>query len=112
MTIKVAPGSVSVTADSWTADTTKAGFLGVTAHWIEVKAGKWTLRTEVIGFQSISGDHSGQNLGRYIVGVFDRVGIMGKNHSKVRYSGPTLSMELRFSERLIVAHRHTRQCIK
>ena len=43
MMIKVAPGSVSVTADSWTVDTTKAGFLGVTAHWIEVKAGKWTL---------------------------------------------------------------------
>jgi len=110
--IKVALGSVSVTADSWTVDTTKAGFLGITAHWIEVKAGKWTLRMEVIGFQSISGDHSGQNLGRYIVGVFDRVGIMGKNHSKVCYTGPTLSMGLRFSEHLIVAHCHTQQCIK
>jgi hypothetical protein len=82
--IKVAPGLVSITADSWTVDTTKAGFLGVTAHWIGIKAGEWKLRTEVIGFQSISGDHSGVNLGRYIVGVFDRVGIMGKNHSKVR----------------------------
>ena len=110
--IKVAPGSVSVTADSWTVDTTKAGFLGVTAHWIEVKAGKWTLQMEVIGFQSISGDHSRQNLGRYIVGVFDQVGIMGKNHSKVHYTGPTLSMGLCFSEHLIVAHSHTRQCIK
>ena len=62
---------------------------------------------EVIGFQSISGDHSGQNLGRYIVGVFDWVGIMGKNYSKVRYTGPTLLMGLCFSEHLIVAHRHT-----
>jgi len=43
MMIKVALGSVSVTADSWTVDTMKAGFLGITAHWIEVKAGKWTL---------------------------------------------------------------------
>jgi len=104
----VAPGSVSVTADSWTVDTMKAGFLGVTAHWIGIKAGEWKLRTEVIGFQSISGDHSGANLGRYIVGVFDRVGILGKNHSKVRCSGPTLSMGQCFSEHLIVAHCHAR----
>jgi len=38
--IKVAPGSVSITADSWTVDTTKAGFLGVIAHWIGIKAGE------------------------------------------------------------------------
>ena len=64
-------------------DTTKAAFLGVTAHWIEIKAGKWKMRAEVIGFRSISGDHSGQNLGRYFVGVCDWIGIMGKNQSKV-----------------------------
>jgi hypothetical protein len=61
--IKDAPGSVSVTADSWTVDTTKAAFLGVTAHWIEIGEGKWKVRAEVIGFQSILGDHSGENLG-------------------------------------------------
>jgi hypothetical protein len=83
--IEEAPGLVSATADSWTVDTTKAAFLGVTAHWIDVQNGKWTVRAEVVGFQSISGDHSGENLGRYIVGVFDRVGIMGKDHSKVRH---------------------------
>ena len=81
--IQEAPGLVSVTADGWTVDTTKAAFLGVTAHWIEVKEGKWMVRAEVVGFRSISGDHSGENLGRYLVGVFDRVGIMSKNHSKV-----------------------------
>jgi len=84
MIIKVVPGSVSITMDSWTVDTTKAGFLGVTAHWIGIKAGEWKLQAKVIGFQLISGDHSGANLGQYIVGVFDWVGIMGKNHSKVR----------------------------
>ena len=81
--IKEALGSISITADSWTVDTTKASFLGVTAHWIGIEAGKWKVRAEVIGFQSISGDHSGENLGRYVVGVFDQVGIIGKNHSKV-----------------------------
>ena len=48
---------------------TKAAFLGVTVHWIEIKAGKWKMRAEVISFRSISGDHSGQNLGRYFVEV-------------------------------------------
>jgi hypothetical protein len=74
---------VSITADGWTADTTKMGFLGMTAHWIEVKEGKWKLRAEVIGFKGISGAHSGENLGRYAVGLLDRVGIMEKKHSKV-----------------------------
>ena len=61
-------------ADMWTVDTMKAAFLGVTAHWIEVKQGReetWTMRSEVIGFQTVSGDHSGKNLGHYFVGVCD-----------------------------------------
>ena len=56
----------------------------MTAHWIEVKDEKWKLHSEVIGFQPISGEHSGGNLGRYFVGLCDRVGIMSKNESKVR----------------------------
>jgi len=63
MIIKVALGLVSITVDSWTVDTMKAGFLGMTAHWIGIKAGEWKLQAEVIGFQLISGDHSGVNLG-------------------------------------------------
>lgn len=58
------------------------GFLGMTAHWIEVKDGKWKLRAEVIGFKALSGTHSGENLGRYAGGLLDRVGIMGKNQLK------------------------------
>jgi hypothetical protein len=80
---KEAPGQISSTADGWTADTTKASFLGMTAHWIEVKEGKWKLRSEVIGFKPVSGDHSGWNLGRYIMGLCDRVGICNQDGSKV-----------------------------
>jgi hypothetical protein len=82
--LQEAPGKVSTTSDGWTADNTKGAFLGMTAHWIEVKDGKWKLRAEVVGFQPISGEHSGDNLGRYFVGLCDRVGIMSKNESKVR----------------------------
>jgi hypothetical protein len=60
------------------------GFQGMTAHWIDVKDGKWKLRAEVVGFKAISGEHSGENLGRYAVGLLDRVGIMDKNESKAR----------------------------
>jgi len=60
--IKEAPGSISITADSWTVDTTKVLFLRVTAHWIGIEGGKWKVQVEVIGFQSISGEHSGENL--------------------------------------------------
>jgi hypothetical protein len=74
---------VSITADGWSVDTTKMGFLGMTTHWIEVKEGKWKLRAEVIGFKGISGAHTGENLGRYAVGLLDRVGIMEKMHLKV-----------------------------
>jgi hypothetical protein len=58
-------------------------FLGMTAHWIEVKEGKWKMRAGVIGFKALSGAHSGENIGRYTVGLLDRVGIMDKKKSKV-----------------------------
>ena len=73
---------MSITSDGWSADTTKAGFLGMTAHWIEVKEQKWKMRAEVVGFKALSGAHSGENLGRYAVGLLDRVGIMDKKRSK------------------------------
>ena len=60
------------------------GFLGMTAHWIEVKDGIWEMRDELIGFKALSGAHSGENLGRYAVGLLDRVGIMSNKTSKVR----------------------------
>jgi len=54
----------------------------MTAHWIEVKDGKWKMRAAVIGFKAISGAHNGENLGRYSVGLLERVGIMDKKGSK------------------------------
>jgi hypothetical protein len=80
---KGAPGMVSATADGWSVDTTSASFLGVTGHWMEVTDGKWKLRSEVIGFRGLSGEHSGKNLGQYFVGVCERVGIVNVQRSKV-----------------------------
>lgn len=41
------------------------------------------MRGEVIGFKALSGNHGGENLGRYAVGLLDRVGVMDKDRSKV-----------------------------
>ncbi len=58
------------------------GYLGLTAHWIELKGTEWEMRVEVIGFKALSGAHTGENLGRYAVGLLDRVGIMDKTRTK------------------------------
>jgi hypothetical protein len=81
--VQNAPGKISTTANGWTTDNTKGSFLGMTAHWIDVKDGSWKLRAEVVGFQPITGEHSGRNLGRYFVGLCDHMGIMNKQGSKV-----------------------------
>jgi hypothetical protein len=61
------------------------GFLGMTAHWIKVKEREWKMRSEVIALKALSGAHTGENLGRYAVGLLDRVGIMDEKRSKVRH---------------------------
>ena len=81
---KNAPGMVSTTADGWSVDTTHASFLGVTGHWMEVINRKWKLCSEVIGFRGASGEHSGENLGQYFMGVCEQVGIINAKKSKVR----------------------------
>jgi len=62
------------------------GFLGMTVHWIQVRKGKWKMKAGVIGFKALSGAYSGENLGRYMVGLLDHVGIMDKTGSKASRS--------------------------
>jgi hypothetical protein len=102
-TFQAAPGLISTTADGWSVDTTKASFLGVTAHWIDVTNGKWKLRAEVVGFRGISGEHSGANLGRYFLGVCERVGIVNAQRSKV--NNVTIDNITLFTP--TAPHRHT-----
>ncbi|KAF8233070.1 hypothetical protein L208DRAFT_1268648, partial [Tricholoma matsutake] len=66
-----APGKILSTADGWSADTTKAVFLGMTAHWIDVKDGKWKMRSEVVGFKAISGDHDNASMNAKICSTLE-----------------------------------------
>ncbi len=84
LTTQAASGKVLVTMDGWSADNTKMLFQGMSAHWIEVKDGRWKMRASMIGFKGLSGAHSGENLGRYAVELFDCVGIMNNKESKVK----------------------------
>ena len=79
------PGKASITVDCWTADTTKAGFVGMTAHWIRVAKGrKWSLEGCIIALQGLLGNHGGKNVGRYVVGLRNCIGLIGDARSKVR----------------------------
>ena len=74
--------------DLWSADQMKTAFFGLTAHWIQVdiKSPKtWNLKSRVIAFRGISGAHSGDNIGRYFVGLCERVGIISAS-TKVYHS--------------------------
>ena len=104
-TIQRAPGKILITADGWTADTTSHGFLGMTAHWIdveleEIREGevksrqKWSLQSAVVGFRGLSGGHDGENLGRYFMGLTDHVGITSKTESKVSPDARTCFSQL------------------
>lgn len=59
----------------------------MTAHWIDVdaKTEAWTLRSEVVGFRLLHGTHAGNNLGRYFLGLCDRIGITSSEYSKVHH---------------------------
>ena len=76
-------GLISVTSDGWTADTSKKGFFRMTAHWMNTKGRKWELWEAIIGFKEMVGSHDGESLGRYMMGLLDRVGITSKNLTKV-----------------------------
>lgn len=65
---------VSVTCDTWTSPNHKS-ILGVTAHWID---SDWVLRDLVIAVVVVEGDHSGANLGRHMVAIFEEYGLGGK----------------------------------
>ena len=52
------------------------------------------MKAAVIGFKALSGGHSGENLGRYSVGLLDCVGIMDQKSSKVSHLSCTIPISL------------------
>ena len=74
------PGQILITFDTWTSGTNDP-YLAVTAHYIaspEGQANNWELRSKVLGYTDIEGNHSGANTAAVILQVVDRYGIRQK----------------------------------
>jgi len=78
-----AHGNISMTIDGWSVDMTKASFLGVTGHWIDVQGSTWKLRSAVLAFHCLSGQHSGANIARTFYSLCQRIGVFTRKDHKV-----------------------------
>ena len=76
--IFAALGNVSVNWDLWTEEHASLAYFGMIAQWIDTNSDSWCLRSEVIAFHKISGNHSGKNLGRYFIKFTDCASITSK----------------------------------
>ena len=45
-----------MTSDGQTVEAMKKEFLGVTAHWIQVKDGIWEMQLELVGYKPVVGE--------------------------------------------------------
>lgn len=87
-------GKISCTMDMWS-DPNLTPFMAVTAHWIETtpiqtprgQQYMLKLRADLIGFQRVPGNHTGEHLAHAFLHVLDRIGIA----SKVRFNGNAVS---------------------
>lgn len=80
---KSTPGRISITLDAWSRNKSDGSFLGGTMHYINVDGLTWRLASKVFCFYPITGRHDGENLGQYLLGLLDRVGITSPTHNKV-----------------------------
>ena len=74
------PGQISCTFDAWMSSAYDP-YLAVTAHYISsppAQPNSWELRSRVLGFTEIEGNHSGANTAAVILRVIDRYGIQHK----------------------------------
>lgn len=68
----VVPGSkIAIALDCWTSPT-RIPFLGVTAYFID---SNWTLREALIGFEVLSGVHSGRQLAKVLLDLLETYNI-------------------------------------
>jgi len=83
----------------------------MTAHQIDVKDAKWKMWSEVVGFKGVLGDHGGDNLGQYFMGLCDHMGIHNQNESKVSHSTNVILIRLSSDKVLSAWYSNIRQCI-
>jgi hypothetical protein len=65
---------ISITLDCWTSPHSTASYLGITVHYIDAN---WTLRSLLLDFVPLPGEHTGQELCDVLVATCERFGILG-----------------------------------
>lgn len=74
------PGQISITFDAWTSDASDP-YLAVTAHYIHSEVDQpndWELRSKVLGYTEMRGNHSGANTAAIILRIVDQYRIRHK----------------------------------
>lgn len=74
-------GLVAACADVWSSPSNKMPYLGAMSAYILIVKRKnkrplWVLKSTILGFRAIEGQHDGGNLGRYFFGLCRRAGII------------------------------------
>jgi hypothetical protein len=74
-----AVGQISFTMDIWS-DQNRQSYMAITAHWIAVIPGTTSLelKTALIAFHQLYGDHDGESLATVVLHLLDRAGITVK----------------------------------
>ncbi len=55
--------------------------------------GKWKMRSEVVALKALSGDHGGENLGRYFIGCANVLGLF-PNQDQLNVHMPSSTVSL------------------
>jgi hypothetical protein len=74
------PGQVSATLDGWSS-LARDPYLGVTVHWVHnpvESPTEWSLRTLLLAFREVKGNHSGANLARLVMEILKEAGMTSK----------------------------------
>jgi hypothetical protein len=70
-------GKISFTSDMWTSPS-QVAFMAVTAHYILRVDGHLEIRSRLIAFRKISGDHSGHNMAQYMAKILHELHVIEK----------------------------------
>lgn len=69
-----------MTLDGWSS-LARDPYLGVTVHWVHSapeSPTEWSLRTLLLAFREVKGNHSGENLANLVMEIIDEVGLSSK----------------------------------
>ena len=69
-----------MTLDGWSS-LARDPYLGVTVHWVHSSPEAptdWSLRTLLLAFREVKGNHSGQNLANLVMEILSKAGLTSK----------------------------------